>query len=186
MASDVASSSAPGERRWPRHLLLWLLGGWLFLSVSMAWVASANFRVLDVERLREADRVYAEIPAGEQRQRDLRYAASEINRYLFSIYGAVNAVTAAAAFALLWLVPLPRRRRAWMAAALGVCLLVAIAIAAWLTPVMIELGREIDFVARDPAPPPVQRFFALHRLDVGMELAKLALIAAVSVALIRR
>lgn len=184
--TDAVSSSAPGERRWPRHLLLWLLGGWFFLSVSMAYIASANFRVLDTEHLRQADQVYAEIPAGEERRRDLRYAASEINRYLFSVYSAVHVVVAAAAFALLWLVPLPRRRRLWMTAALGLCLLFALVFVAWFTPAMIELGREIDFMARDPAPPPVLRFFRLHQVNVTMEMIKLALLAAVAVALVRR
>jgi hypothetical protein len=190
--TDAVSSSpldprgAPGERRWPRHLLLWLLGGWFFLSINMAFIASANFRVLDAEGLREADRIYAEIPAGEERRRDLRYAASEINRYLFSVYSAVHVVVAAAAFALLWLVPLSARRRLWIAAALGVCLVFAIVFVAWFTPVMVELGREIDFLARDPAPPPVQRFFRLHQVNVAMEMIKLALLAAVAVALIRR
>jgi hypothetical protein len=186
MASDpAASSSAPGERRWARHLLLWLLGGWFFLSVTMAFVASANFRALDVERLRQADQIYAEIPAGE-RQRDLRYAASEINRHLFSVYSSVHAVVAAAALALLWLVRLPRRRRLWMAASLGLGLVFAIVFVAWFTPTMVELGRAIDFMPRDPAPPPVVRFFQLHQVNVTMEMIKLALIAAVAVALIRR
>jgi hypothetical protein len=184
--TDVASSSAPGERRWPRHLLLFVLGGWFFLSVSMAYVASANFRVLDTERLLQADVVYAEIPAGDERRRDLRYAASEINRYLFSVYSAVQAGVAAAAFALLWLVPLRRARRAWMAAALGVCLVFAAVFVVWFTPTMVELGRTIDFIARDPAPPPVLRFFELHRINVAMEMIKLALVAAVAAALIRR
>lgn len=184
--TDVAPSPAPGERRWPRHLLLWILGGWFFLSVSMAYVASANFRVLEADSLRQADVVYAEIPAGDERRRDLRYAASEINRYLFSVYSAAHVGVAAAAFALLWLVPLSRGRRAWMTAALGVCLVFAIVFVAWFTPTMVELGREIDFMARDPAPPPVLRFFALHRINVTMEMIKLALIAAVTVALIRR
>lgn len=184
--SPSAPGAAPGERRWPRHLLLWLLGGWFFLSVNMAYVASANFRVLDAERLREADRIYAEIPAGEERRRDLRYAASEINRYLFSVYSAVHVVVAAVAFGLLWLVPLPGRRRLWITAALGLCLAFAIVFVAWFTPAMIEIGREIDFLARDPAPPPVLRFFRLHQVNVTMEMIKLALLAAVAVALIRR
>lgn len=184
MIDDV--STPPSERRWARNLLLWLLGGWLFLSVSMAFVASANFRVLDVERLRQADQIYAEIPAGEERRRDLRYAASEINRYLFSAYSDVHLVIAGAAFGLVWIVRLPRRRMLWIAPALGLGLALALLFALWFTPTMVELGRQIDFMARDPAPPPVRRFFQLHQINVTLEMVKLALIAAVTAALVRR
>lgn len=179
------SSPAPGERPWARHLLLWLLGGWFFLSVTMAFVASANFHVLDPAALRQADQIYAEIPAAE-RQRDLRYAASEINRYLFSVYSTVHVIVAAAAFALLWLVRLPPRRRLWIAAALGLALVFAVVFVAWFTPTMVTLGREIDFLPRDPAPPPVLRFYQLHGVNVTMEMIKLALLAAVTVGLVRR
>lgn len=185
-AMTEAVSAPSTERRWARNLLLLLLGGWLFLSVSMAFVASANFRVLDAERLRQADEIYAEIPAGEERHRDLRYAASEINRYLFSVYSAVHLVVAAAAFALVWIVRLPRRRLLWIAPALGVGLALALLFALWFTPTMVELGREIDFMARDPAPPPVRQFFQLHQINVTLEMIKLGLITAVAVALVRR
>lgn len=181
---NVASSPAP-ERPWARHLLLWLLGGWVFLSVTMAFIASANFRVLDPEHLRQAEQIYAEIPAAERRT-DLRYAASEINRYLFSVYSAVHVVVAAAAFAVLWLVRLPRRRRLWLAATLGLALAFAIVFVAWFTPTMVELGREIDFLARDPAPPPVLHFYQLHQVNVTMELIKLALLGVATALLVRR
>lgn len=183
--SPRAPGPAPGERPWARNLLLWLLGGWFFLSVTMAFVASANFRVLDPASLRQADQIYAEIPAAE-RQRDLRYAASEINRYLFTVYSTVHVVVAAAAFALLWLVPLPRRRRLWITAALGLALGFAVVFVVWFTPTMVSLGREIDFLTRDPAPPPVLRFYQLHGVNVTMEMIKLALLAAVTAGLVRR
>jgi len=183
--NNVASSPASSERPWARNLLLWLLGGWFFLSVTMAFVASANFRALDPAHLRQVDQIYAEIPAAERRV-DLRYAASEINRYLFSVYSAVHVVVAAAAFALLWLVRLPPRRRLWIAAALGLALVFAIVFVAWFTPTMVALGREIDFLARDPAPPPVLRFYQLHQVNVTMEMIKLVLLGAVTVALVRR
>jgi hypothetical protein len=183
--TNVASSPASGERPWARHLLLWLLGGWFFLSVTMAFVASANFHVLDPAHLRQVDQIYAEIPAAERRL-DLRYAASEINRYLFSVYSAVHVALAVAAFAVLWLVRLPPRRRLWIAAALGLALVFAIVFVAWFTPTMVALGREIDFLARDPAPPPVLRFYQLHQVNVTMEMIKLVLLGAVAVALVRR
>ena len=56
---------------------------------------------------------------------------------------------------------------------------------AWFTPTMVELGREIDFMARDPEPPQVTRFYSLHRINVALELGKLAMLVAVAVHLIR-
>jgi hypothetical protein len=184
--TDAIPSPAPAPRAWARHLLLWLLGGWIFLSVTMAFVASANFRVLDPAHLRQADQIYAEIPAGAERLRDLRYAASEINRYLFSVYSSVHLVVAAAAFALLWLVPMPPRRRLWITASLGLALVFAVVFAAWFTPTMVALGRAIDFLPRDPAPPEVVRFYQLHGVNVTMEMLKLALLAAATAGLVRR
>ncbi|WP_428262051.1 DUF4149 domain-containing protein [Haliangium sp.] len=179
------SSSSAARRPWALHALVWLMGCWIALTVAMAFVASANFRVLEPDTLRDAAEIYAEIPAAERRTH-LRYAASELNRYLFTVYSDVHLVVAAAACALLLAAGLPRRRLRWLVPTLGVCLVFALIFALWFTPTMVELGREIDFMAREPEPPPVTRFFRLHAINVSMELGKLALLAAASVALVRR
>ncbi len=181
--SSNPSSGTPAERLWATRLLLWLLGAWLVLTVAMGFLASGNFRVLDPDRLRNADTVYQEIPAGEERRQDLRYAASELNRYYFRIYSVVHLLIAGAAL-LLW--GLSRRRSRLALAALSVSFVMALLFFWWLTPELTKLGREIDFMARDPEPPEVARFYQIHRINVSLELAKMAMLVGVAAHLIRR
>lgn len=162
--------------------LLFLLGGWLFLSLSMSFVASANFAILKPANLRSAETVYASIPAGEPRNLALRYAASEINRSLFRNY---NRVQLGLALLCLVLNTLSgdggRWRRFLLLLAFALC-----AVFVWsITPWMIDHGRQIDFMSRDPEPEAVTKFKRLHSLSVGMELVKMASILAVGVAIIR-
>jgi hypothetical protein len=163
--------------------LIWILGGWLFLSIAMAYVAGANFARLHPAALRDADAVYAAIPAGEPRRVALRYAASEMNRHLFALYNTVQLGLAAAALLALW-----RSRRGgrlgWTVLAL--CFLACLAFHFFFTPEMIERGRLIDFMPRDPEPEEVRSFHRLHRLNVVLEVAKMAGILGLSLAVILR
>ena len=43
----------------------------------------------------------------------------------------------------------------------------------YLTPAIVSLGRSLDFVPRDPAPPDVQRFWILHAAYTSLEVIKL-------------
>jgi hypothetical protein len=45
---------------------------------------------------------------------------------------------------------------------------------AWLTPAIVSLGRELDFVPRIPEPPGMQRFWILHAAYTSLEMLKLA------------
>jgi hypothetical protein len=45
----------------------------------------------------------------------------------------------------------------------------------WLTPQIISLGRGLDFVPRDPAPPSLGRFGLFHSLYLILEALKLAI-----------
>ena len=170
-------------RPWATRLLLCLLGSWIVLTITMGFLASGNFRVLDPARLRNADEVFREIPAGQERRQDLRYAASELNRYYFRIYSAVHLVIAAAALALHgW----SRQRSRWITLGLAACTVTAVLYLVWLTPALVDLGRAIDFMPRDPEPPQVVGFYRLHRLDVALELTKLVVLASITVGLIRQ
>lgn len=184
-ASAQTADTSPGPRPWALRLLLWLLGGWLFLTIAMAFVASANFRVLEPDQLRHADQVYAELSA-DQRRTDLRYAASEINRYLFTVYSDVHAVIAGLGLVLLFAARLAKKRLILAATGLGVCFVFALIFALWFTPTMVEAGRVIDFMPRDPEPPEVTHFFRLHRINVAMEMIKMLLLAATTAVLLRR
>ena len=44
---------------------------------------------------------------------------------------------------------------------------------AYLTPQIVSLGRSLDFVPRDPAPPGMQRFWILHAAYTSLEMLKL-------------
>jgi hypothetical protein len=45
----------------------------------------------------------------------------------------------------------------------------------YLTPAIVSLGRELDFVPREPAPPGMSRFWVLHAAYTSLEMLKLAL-----------
>jgi hypothetical protein len=44
----------------------------------------------------------------------------------------------------------------------------------------VSLGRELDFVPRDPAPPGMSRFWILHAAYTTLEMVKLAVGAGVT------
>jgi hypothetical protein len=44
----------------------------------------------------------------------------------------------------------------------------------YLTPAIVSLGRELDFVPREPAPPGMSRFWVLHAAYTSLEMLKLA------------
>jgi len=56
----------------------------------------------------------------------------------------------------------------------------------YLTPAIVSLGRSLDFVPRDPAPPGMQRFWILHAAYTSLELIKLLIGAVVTFSLARQ
>ena len=60
-------------------------------------------------------------------------------------------------------------------AAKGVIAMLAIVVLmlVYLTPVIVNLGRELDFVPRDPPPPGMSRFWVLHAAYTSLEMLKL-------------
>lgn len=163
--------------------LLWLLGGWFVLTAGMGYIASANFRVVEPDGLRASADVFASLAEGEERRQALRYVASEINRHLFALYGWVNLACAVLSVGLWFLAGRPSRLVLGMLVA---CLAMAIPIAFYFPSALTELGREIDFLPRDPPPPEVVRFYDLHTIDVLLELAKLVLLPVAAAVLVLR
>ena len=53
-------------------------------------------------------------------------------------------------------------------------LAVVVLMLVYLTPAIVSLGRELDFVPRNPEPPGMQRFWILHAAYTSLELLKLA------------
>ncbi len=174
---------ARAGRPWAGRLLLWFLGGWIFLTVSLGYLAGTNFRVLDPDRLRDAGRVYHGFETPAERRLALRYAASELNRHYFVHFVDLQLGLGAVSLALLLL---SGRAGPWRATALAGAFLVSAFFAFSLTPEIVERGRAIDFVAREPEPPPeVDAFYRLHALYLALDGAKLLLLAALTASLVR-
>ena len=169
------------KQRWA----LVLLGAWVMGSICMSVVATQNFYTVD--RLLAAP--HAALSAsvqklGQPAARDLlRYLSSELNRLYFQMWNVAQLVLGVVA---LWLVagstrqdPAyvtgPGRAGPFGPAAKGVIAMLAIVVLMLvdLTPAIVNLGRELDFVPRDPPPPGMSRFWVLHAAYTSLEMLKL-------------
>jgi hypothetical protein len=154
---------------------LCLLGAWLMGSVIMIMVATRNFRLID-ELLQGSPntdfRALVE-SFGAARVRDtLRYLSSELNREYFQTWNVAQVVLGGASLLLI-----PRTSelaRAWRL--LAVSLLLVAGMLIFLNPQIVQIGRSLDFVPRDPPPPQLATFWKLHVAYTVLEVAKLVLV----------
>lgn len=153
-----------------------LVGAWFMLTLAMSFVAGANFGTLKPDRLRQADQVFGALEAGPPREQALRYVASELNRRYFALYGRVQVGLAVLAGLAVWRL---RPARPALRFLIALCALAALDFLFHLVPAITELGRQIDFMPRDPKPPEVADFDRLHHLAVGIETSKLFLLLLV-------
>ena len=70
-------------------------------------------------------------------------------------------------------------------AALGAAAVISAVLLFWLTPEIIDMGRKIDKVAREPITEDREAFNVLHHLAVGLDVSKMALILGAAVPLLR-
>ncbi len=140
-------------------LLVWFMAGRSFSSVE---------RVLKKPTPAFQETTQALTP--EQTRGALRYLASEINRAMFRAYGWGQTLLAAAVFLLLWRWA-PADKFSWILA--GVILVLALILALGITPLLISIGRHLDFVPREPPPPGFRRFWMLHGAFTALDGAKL-------------
>ena len=158
-----------------------VMGMWIMGSICMSVVATENFytidRLLDTSPNVEFHRAVQQV--GHAPARDLlRYLSSELNRLYFQVWNVTQLVLGGLALWLLATSPASsamrdaqRRRALWGVAALvGVVVLML----GYLTPQIVTLGRSLDFVPRDPAPPGVQKFWILHAAYTSLEMLKLS------------
>jgi hypothetical protein len=144
-----------------------VIGAWLMGSVCTSIVATENFYTIDRLLAARANPAFASAVdrLGAPTGRDLlRYLSSELNRLYFQMWNVAQVVLGAVA---LWLVA-GRPRRGVM-----VMLGIVVLMVAYLTPAIVSLGRSLDFVPRDPAPPGMQRFWILHAAYTSLEMIKL-------------
>jgi len=168
-----------------RRSALVVLGAWLMGSICMSVVATENFYTVD--RLLAAPSS-APLTAmvgklGQPAARELlRYLSSELNRLYFQMWNVAQIAMGALA---LWLVA--RGASPLGPAAKGIIAMLAIVVLmlAYLTPAIVSLGRELDFVPRDPAPPGMSRFWVLHAAYTSLEMIKLLVGAVVAFWIVR-
>jgi hypothetical protein len=156
------------------------MGAWLMGTICMSIVATENFYTIDRLLADRANPAFASAverlgsPAG----RDLlRYLSSELNRLYFQMWNIAQLVLGALA---LWLIA-RSGTQSLNRAALGVISMLAIVVVmlVYMTPAIVSLGRSLDFVPRDPAPPGMRRFWILHASYTTLEMFKLLLGAVV-------
>jgi hypothetical protein len=148
-----------------------ILGAWLVSTLSMWFAATRSFTTVDsVLRRPHPQFTEATKPLGEgATRRVLRYLASEINRTLFWGYGTLQITLGVILFLLLW----RQTPRDAVGLGLAATMLALVAILTFvITPLIISLGRSIDFVPRNPPPPVLPRFWALHGSFTGLDGVK--------------
>jgi hypothetical protein len=141
-------------------------------TLCMWFAATRSFAT--VERvLKRADPQFMEStkPLGEDSTRVvLRYLASEINRALFWGYGVLQIALGAILLMLVWRqTPRPRGDMGVVVAMLAMSVILTLVI----TPLLVSIGRSIDFLPRNPPPPIMPRFWVLHRSFTALDGAKL-------------
>jgi len=184
------------KHRWA----LVVMGAWLMGTLCMSIVATENFYTIDRLLVERANPAFASTVdrLGSPQARDLlRYLSSELNRLYFQIW---NVTQIALGLLALWLMARsrtqsPQRTQSQDSSAgfaafafqrgavLGVISMLAIValMLLYLTPAIVSLGRSLDFVPRDPAPPGMQRFWILHATYTSLEMIKLLLGVVVAI-----
>jgi Domain of unknown function (DUF4149) len=149
-----------------------LLGVWLGWTVAMWFAATRSFRTVDrLLKVPHPQFGQAIQPLGpDQARLLLRHLASEINRAYFGAYGWAQVLLGAVMLVLLWR-QAPRDTIGIALAA--VMLFLAIILTLVIQPMIVSLGRSLDFAARNPAPPQMPRFWMLHGAFTGLDGVKL-------------
>ena len=165
-----------------QRLALALMGAWVMGTIAVATVAAENFYTIDRLLAARSNAAFAELidRLGAAGTRDLlRYLASELNRLYFQIWGYAQ-MAIGVAVVLLMRKTAPARARHGAAAMLAIAgVLLA------MTPMIVRVGRSLDFVPRDPEPQAMQLFWILHGGYTTLSLIQLVVGAAVTAAIIR-
>jgi hypothetical protein len=150
-----------------------LLGGWLIGTILIAFVAAQNFWVVDRLLATSLHPAFHKdvglLPAGEARAM-MRYVVSEQNRFYFVMWGWTEAALGLALLAMAL-----RLKSGRMVLGFALMLAITAAMQLYLTPRIVDVGRALDFVPREPAPPSLRAFGILHAAYSSLDLIKLAL-----------
>jgi hypothetical protein len=152
--------------------------------ILIAVVAAENFFLVD--RLLESpapefQQKIAPLADGDARV-VLRYLSSELNRFYFWVWGAAEIVIGGVLLLLAAKWGSDRK----VTIGVGVMLALSLLMTLYLTPQLVEIGRGLDFVPRDPPPPQLGRFGMLHGAYSALDLIKLLIGIWLTVRLVRR
>ena len=160
-----------------------LLGMWLAGSAVIAWTAAENFfmidRLLDEPTNASFSAAVEKLPNGEARM-TLRYLSSELNRYYFSAWGWIGL---GLGFALLGIISKLGSQR--LRIGTGIMLFISAVGVFYLTPQIIDVGRQLDYVLPTNEPATRSIFGRLHAAYSSLELVRLAIGLWMCVVLVR-
>lgn len=153
-----------------------LLGAWLMGTIVAGFVAAENFWIIDglLERgahpafARDIAQLDGQTSPGEGRTL-LRYLSSEMNRFYFRAWGGCEAILG---IALVAMALRSRQKRLIIGFALMLALVAVMEL--FLTSRIVEVGRSLDFVPRNPPPANLAKFGILHAAYSILDLVKLA------------
>jgi hypothetical protein len=171
-----------------RPWALVLMGAWIAGSICTSVVATENFYTIDRLLAARANPAFANAVdrLGSPDARDfLRYLSSELNRLFFQMW---NVAQVAIGGLVVWLIRGSTRAHATRRVQTGVVamLVIVLLMLGYLTPSIVTLGRSLDFVPRDPAPPGMSRFWVLHAAYTSLEMIKLVIGAIVAASLAKQ
>jgi hypothetical protein len=168
-----------------RYWALFCMGAWLMGTVLMALVAAENFwtvnRLLDAQPNQKFAADIEKFGRGETHDL-LYYYSSELNRLYFQYW---NLAQLAIGILTLWLVvrvPEADKSKWCIVAMLGIVMFLTVLI----TPRIVSVGRQLDFVPRDPQPPGLRTFGLLHAAYTVFDGIELILGILVTLWLVKR
>jgi hypothetical protein len=149
-----------------------ILGAWIMSTLCMWFAATRSFATVEaVMQSGQPQLVEITKPLGESSTRMvLRHMASEINRSVFWGYGALQIGLGALLFLLLWK---QKPRNAVDIGVVATMLTLSVILTLVITPLIVSIGRDIDFLPRNPPPAVMPRFWALHGSFTGLDGVKL-------------
>jgi hypothetical protein len=152
---------------------------WLFGNIFMTVIATQNFYTIDRLIADSPSEIFNSTVAAMQNPSAyemLRYLSSELNRLYFQYW---NLAQLPLGILALWLVSgLPDSKGpTWEIVGM---LLVVLFLMVFITPAILRIGRNMDFVPRDPTPPQMRTFGLLHTAYIVITVINLALGTAVT------
>ena len=134
---------------------------WLSGSVFITVVAIQNFFTIDRLLEQSSNGIFTALVANMESptaREFMRYLSSELNRLYFQYWNIFQLVVGLVALRLVSGLP-GSKHATWGIAAM---LFFVLFLMTLITPPLIRIGRELDFMPRDPAPPQMRTFGLLH------------------------